>query len=163
MHLLLQLPCKQLDLLLLRHCHSWAVALAEAMWTATVPGSSCHADVLQEDVHIQHVRADERKQQADVHDKIISQVDELVEYFNGLYDDDQMDIRWADLTSWVQGEFTVVQRTIAMKSNECSKQNRAEQQQGLWLLPHTSQQRAWPTLLHPAVLPKHGHVLTRGQ
>lgn len=48
---------------------------------------------VQEDVQIQHVQADKQKQQADVQDKIISQVDELVEYFNALYHDDQMDIK----------------------------------------------------------------------
>lgn len=47
----------------------------------------------QEDVHIQHVQPSEQKRQQELQEKVIKQVDDLVEYFNTLYHDDQVDIR----------------------------------------------------------------------
>jgi hypothetical protein len=52
-----------------------------------------HACVLQDEVEIVHQEGDEQQRQADVEDKIISQVDQLVEYFNSLFHDDQIDIK----------------------------------------------------------------------
>ncbi|KAI8463288.1 MAG: hypothetical protein J3K34DRAFT_496093 [Monoraphidium minutum] len=43
----------------------------------------------QEDVQIEHVEADEARRQAEVDAGIIQQVDGLVAYFNGLYDEDR--------------------------------------------------------------------------
>jgi hypothetical protein len=45
-------------------------------------------------VEIVHQEADEAARAADVDAKIIRQVDDLVAYFNGLFQDDQLDIRW---------------------------------------------------------------------
>lgn len=53
------------------------------------------ACILQDEVEIVHQEGDEQQRQADVEDKIISQVDQLVEYFNSLFHDDQIDIRCA--------------------------------------------------------------------
>jgi hypothetical protein len=52
-----------------------------------------HARVMQDEVEIVHQEGDEQQRQADVEDKIISQVDQLVEYFNSLFHDDQIDIK----------------------------------------------------------------------
>lgn len=51
--------------------------------------------MLQDEVEIVHQEGDEQQRQADVEDKIIKQVDQLVDYFNSLFHDDQLDIRWA--------------------------------------------------------------------
>jgi len=51
--------------------------------------------LLQDEVEIVHQEGDEATRQADVEDKIIRQVDQLVEYFNSLFQDDQLDIRCA--------------------------------------------------------------------
>jgi hypothetical protein len=50
---------------------------------------------LQEDIEIDHLQADEQKRHDDVQQGMIKQVDDLVEYFNSLYQDDQQGIRWA--------------------------------------------------------------------
>jgi hypothetical protein len=54
---------------------------------------------LQEDIEIDHVQADEQKRQLDVQQGMIKQVDDLVEYFNSLYQDDQQGIRWAGIAA----------------------------------------------------------------
>jgi hypothetical protein len=48
---------------------------------------------VQDEVEIVHQEGDEGVRQADVEDKIIRQVDQLVEYFNSLFHDDQLDIK----------------------------------------------------------------------
>jgi hypothetical protein len=48
---------------------------------------------LQEDIEIDHLQADEQKRHDDVQQGMIKQVDDLVEYFNSLYQDDQQGIR----------------------------------------------------------------------
>lgn len=48
---------------------------------------------LQDEVEIVHQEGNEAVRAADVEDKIIRQVDELVAYFNGLFEDGQLDIR----------------------------------------------------------------------
>lgn len=50
---------------------------------------------LQDEVEIVHQEGDEGTRHADVEDKIIRQVDRLVEHFNSLFHDEQMDIRCA--------------------------------------------------------------------
>lgn len=50
---------------------------------------------VQDEVEIVHQEGDEVQRHADVEDKIIRQVDQLVEYFNSLFHDDQLDIRCA--------------------------------------------------------------------
>jgi hypothetical protein len=49
--------------------------------------------ILQDEVEIVHQEGDEVTRQADVEDKIIRQVDQLVDYFNSLFHDDQLDIK----------------------------------------------------------------------
>lgn len=48
---------------------------------------------VQDEVEIMHQEGDEGVRQADVEDKIIRQVDQLVDYFNSLFHDGQLDIR----------------------------------------------------------------------
>lgn len=56
--------------------------------------------VMQDEVEIIHQEGDEVVRKADVDVKIIRQVDQLVEYFNSLFHDDQLDIRWGLLPVW---------------------------------------------------------------
>lgn len=56
-------------------------------------GSIITMSILQDEVEIVHQEGDEVTRQADVEDKIIRQVDQLVEYFNSLFHDDQLDIK----------------------------------------------------------------------
>jgi hypothetical protein len=50
--------------------------------------------LMQDEVEIVHQEGNEQQGKADVEDKIIRQVDQLVEYFNSLFQSDQVDIRW---------------------------------------------------------------------
>lgn len=65
-----------------------------AMHMAYLHACSAPLLMLQDEVEIVHQEGDETQRQADVQDKIIRQVDQLVAYFNGLFQDDQLDIRW---------------------------------------------------------------------
>lgn len=58
---------------------------------------------LQEDIEIDHLQADEQKRHDDVQQGMIKQVDDLVEYFNSLYQDDQQGIRWVGGSSADEG------------------------------------------------------------
>lgn len=60
-----------------------------------IPGAclTCVCVFMQDEVEIVHQEGDEGVRQADVEDKIIRQVDQLVDYFNSLFHDDQLDIR----------------------------------------------------------------------
>lgn len=107
-------------------------------------------------MHIQHVRGDERKQQAGVQEKIINQVDELVEYFNGVFHDDQIDIRWAArsrarLPSSKPDQFHDIQRLQQTEQNSIkpsgeagSRTDTSVQQRRARLCPSFSSAEAWP-------------------
>jgi hypothetical protein len=53
----------------------------------------CTVRCLQEGIEIDHLQPDEQKRHDDVQQGMIKQVDDLVEYFNSLYQDDQQGIR----------------------------------------------------------------------
>jgi hypothetical protein len=68
--------------------------------SSVIPHASClpgglitSLSLLQDEVEIVHQEGDEVTRQADVEDKIIRQVDQLVGYFNSLFHDDQLDIK----------------------------------------------------------------------
>ncbi len=64
------------------------------MLTPAVSGADANEFVLalQDDIQIEHLEHDEAQREAEVDQKIIRQVDDLVAYFNSLYQDDQIDI-----------------------------------------------------------------------
>ncbi|WIA19460.1 hypothetical protein OEZ85_004074 [Tetradesmus obliquus] len=83
-----------------------------------------------EDIEIDHLQADEQKRHDDVQQGMIKQVDDLVEYFNSLYQDDQQGIRWASTAAcgsvYVGAANSNVTFSIETISNrECTQQHAA--------------------------------------